>query len=329
MFSANVLPIKPTSKARNVTFLALIALLLPIGCAQDRGPAEVRDISVEEPLNVVATTSMIADLSTQIGGDLVSVQGLMGPGIDPHLYKASEGDVAAMTNAEMILYNGLHLEGKMVDIFSQMQQRCLPVYAITDGLDDSDLLTSEYFVGSQDPHIWFDISLWKKAAQRIRDVLSQAVPNSASLFNERTESYISELDSLDTWTRLQIASIPVETRVLITSHDAFGYFGRAYGIDVKGLQGISTASEAGTGDVRDLASFVAENEIPSMFVESSISPRGIEAVREAVRARGFEVAIGGTLFGDALGSPGTEAGTYLGMFRENVTMIVAGLGGGQ
>lgn len=316
---------------RTVTAIAFVALLLPVGCGQQNRtrPAEERIVTPGEPLDLVATTSIIADLANQIGGELVSVQGLMGPGVDPHLYKASEGDVAAMADAEMILYNGLHLEGKMVDIFAQMQQRGLSVHAIAEGLEQTDLLSSEYFVGSQDPHIWFDISLWQKAAIRVRDVLSDAVPEGAQFFSERTDAYLFELEELDAWAKNQIASIPPKNRVLITSHDAFGYFGRAYGLEVKGLQGISTASEAGTGDVRDLASFVAENEIPSMFVESSISPRGIEAVREAVRARGFEVAIGGTLYGDALGSPGTAAATYLGMFRENVTMIVAGLGGRQ
>jgi len=241
------------SASRAVAAIALVALLLPVGCGQQNRtrPAEERIVTPGEPLDLVATTSMIADLANEIGGELVSVQGLMGPGVDPHLYKASEGDVAAMTDAEMILFNGLHLEGKMVDIFIQMQQRGLSVHAIADGLDQTDLLTSEYFVGNHDPHIWFDISLWQKAAIHVSNVLSDAVPEGAQFFSERTDVYLAERDELNEWTKDQIASIPPSNRVLITSHDAFGYFGRAYGIEVKGLQGISTASEAGTGDVRD------------------------------------------------------------------------------
>ncbi len=303
---------------------ALVLALLVSGCgggsSQERGP-----VSPENPIQVVATTSMIADLVRQVGGDHVAVNGLMGPGVDPHLYQASEGDVSAMAQADLIVYNGLHLEGKMVDIFEQMHQRGLNVHAVTAGIDEADLLASEDYSDSHDPHIWFDPALWQRATLMIGDVLANTDSLHAERYREAAATYAGELEDLFEWATGEMSRIPEGNRVLITSHDAFGYFGRAFDLEVRGLQGISTALEAGTGDVSGLAEYVAENRIPAMFVESSISPRGIEAVREAVQARGFDVQIGGTLFGDALDSPGTAADTYVGMVRSNVTTIVSGL----
>lgn len=304
--------------------LLLIVPVLLAGCAQP-DPTNDMPVSAEHPLAVVATTSMIADLVRQVGGPLVEVDGLMGPGVDPHLYQASEGDVAAMTNADIIFYNGLHLEGKMVDIFEQMQQRGLNVHAVTEGIEKSELISSELFTGSYDPHIWFDPALWQRATLRVGDILAATDTLNADHYRGRASTYADSLSILFDRSRDLLAAIPERNRVLVTSHDAFGYFGRAFDLDVRGLQGISTALEAGTSDVRELAEFVSENRIPAMFVESSISPRGIEAVREAVRSRGFEVTIGGTLYGDALGSEGSPEDTYMGMFRSNVSTIVSGL----
>ncbi|MDA0873662.1 MAG: zinc ABC transporter substrate-binding protein [Bacteroidetes bacterium] len=303
----------------------LLALVILLGGCAPRSSDRVNPVSPEHPIRVVATTSVIADLVRQIGGDLVVVEGLMGPGVDPHLYQASEGDVSAITEAELVFYNGLHLEGKMVEIFEQMEGRGMPVHAVTDGLSDEDLLSSAQFTGNHDPHVWFDPGLWKKAAQAVGTVLSAHAPEQAERFAAATAAYEADLDMLTAWARTSLDAIPEDYRVLVTSHDAFGYFGRAFGLDVHGLQGISTVLEAGTADVRDLAAFVAERRIPSLFLESSISPRGMEAVRAAVRDRGFEVRIGGTLYGDALGGPGTGADTYVGMLRSNVETIVAGL----
>jgi len=302
-----------------------ILLLLPVGCAPSPDSATPKVVSSENPFQVVATTSMIADLVKVIGGAYVDVDGLMGPGVDPHLYKASEGDVSAMTDADLVFYNGLHLEGKMVEIFEQMSHLGRKVFAVTSGLAEDELRSSELFVGNHDPHIWFDVSLWMKAAEVVFSVLAENDALHAADYEARKDAYLAELVELDAWVRSEVLRIPLNYRVLVTSHDAFGYFGRAYEMDVKGLQGLSTATEAGTADVQALAQFVADNRIPSMFVESSISPRGIEAVREAVRSRGFEVRIGGTLYGDALGSPGTIAETYVGMVRENVNTIVTEL----
>lgn len=318
----------PTSPVCSVSMfrIGLLLLIVPLitGCARTASERS-GPVSAENPVRVVATTSMIADLVRQIGGDLVTVEGLMGPGVDPHLYQASEGDVSALTEAELVFYNGLHLEGKMVEIFEQMEGRGLAVHAVTQGIPNEDLLHSEQFSGSHDPHIWFDPVLWARAAARVGDVLTSFDPEHAATYAEAVGAYQVELDSLVAWARASLAAVPEEYRVLVTSHDAFGYFGRAFDLDVHGLQGISTVLEAGTAEVRDLAAFVAERRIPSLFLESSISPRGMEAVRAAVSARGFDVRIGGTLYGDALGGPGSGADTYVGMLRSNVETIVAGL----
>ncbi|MEQ9105504.1 MAG: zinc ABC transporter substrate-binding protein [Rhodothermales bacterium] len=307
-------------------FLAFMILGVSIlaGCgprdARERGP-----VSAENPLRVVATTSILGDVVREVGGDLVDVQALMGPGIDPHLYKASEGDVVRMSSADVVFYNGLHLEGKMVEIFEQMHERGLPVYAATNAIAPDSLLQSALFTGNFDPHIWFDVLLWEQAVHYVGERLAGLDEENAAYYRERAATYGRVLADLDAEVNEALAVIPAEFRVLITSHDAFGYFGRAYGFDVRGLQGISTATEAGTGDVQELAAFVSDRRIPAMFVESSISPRGIQAVREAVRDRGFEVRIGGTLYGDALGPAGSPADTYIGMVRTNVSTIIAGL----
>ncbi len=307
-------------------FLAVMILGMSIlgGCgprdAGDRGP-----VTPENPLRVVATTSILADAVREVGGDLVDVQALMGPGIDPHLYKASEGDVVRMSSADVVFYNGLHLEGKMVEIFEQMHERGLPVYAVTDAVAQDSLLQSALFTGNFDPHIWFDVRLWELAVRFVGERLAALDGDHAAHYRDRAAAYGEVLTGLDAEVEQALAVIPPDFRVLITSHDAFGYFGRAYGFDVRGLQGISTATEAGTGDVQELAAFVSDRRIPAMFVESSISPRGIQAVREAVRDRGFEVRIGGTLYGDVLGPAGSPADTYIGMVRTNVSTIVAGL----
>ena len=292
------------------------------GCGQTRGA----DAVPSGRISVAATTGMLADLAAQIGGESISVTALMGPGVDPHLYKASAGDVTRLAGADVILYNGLHLEGKMGDVFERMRARGVPVFAVAEeSVSPEDLIDSELFQGNYDPHVWFDASLWKKAAGRVREILAEADPAHAETYRRRLENYLAEMDRAHAYVRERAAAIPASRRVLVTSHDAFGYFGRAYGFEVHGLQGISTAAEAGTADVQRLADLVARRRIPALFVETSVSPRGIEAVREAVRARGFETYVGGTLYGDSLGDPGSQAGTYLGMMRANIDAIAAAL----
>jgi manganese/zinc/iron transport system substrate-binding protein len=298
------------------------AAALVAGC----GPVSTTTVRIptEEPIAVVTTIGMIADAAERVGGERVSVDGLMGPGIDPHLYKASEGDLRRLERADLILYAGLHLEAKMADVLERIAgQRA--TQAVTETLPRTQLLSPAQFQGQFDPHVWFDVRLWMRAVEQIRDTLTELDPGSGELYRANAAAYLAELEELDRYVREQVARVPQERRVVITAHDAFGYFGEAYGFDVRGLQGISTASEAGAGDVQALAEFIAERRIPAIFVESSVSPRTISAVREAVRSRGFEVEVGGSLFSDAMGDEGTPEGTYIGMVRHNVDTIVAGL----
>ncbi len=280
----------------------------------------------DRPIRVTATTSIVADLALRIGGDEVEVESLMGPGVDPHLYKASARDVSKMSHADIVVYNGLHLEGKMTDLFESMNERGALTVAIAElNIHDSLLISSEFFQGNYDPHIWFDVGLWAQAGFTLADALSTVDSTRADLFLQQASHYETELIEINEYVHWRASEIPQQKRVLITSHDAFGYFGQAYGFEVHGLQGISTALEVGAKDVQDLATMVTERRIPAMFIESSVSPRGIEAVRQAVRSKGFNVRIGGTLYGDALGGPSTPAANYIDMMRHNIDTIMEAL----
>jgi manganese/zinc/iron transport system substrate-binding protein len=308
-------------KIKGLLGAVLSLSLLLAGCsapAADTG-------STEDKLNVVATTTMLADLSTVIGGERVTVDGLMGPGIDPHLYQASEGDVSLMQKADIVVYNGLHLEGKMGEIFENLSGGKANVICIEDGLDESRLLASEDDSSAHDPHIWFDVALWKKAAKTVADGLSQADPDGKADYEANLESYLKELDETDTYIRNRAAELPEAQRVLVTAHDAFQYFGKAYGFEVRGLQGISTDAEAGTADVSALADFIVERQIKAIFVESSVPPKTIEALQAAVKAKNFDVAIGGELYSDSLGDPEAGTDTYVLTVKANIDTIVDAL----
>ena len=310
----------------NTTLRRFGHVLLLVGpLAAACAPAERRPLS-ERTVRITATTSIVADLAREVGGSRVEVTGLMGPGIDPHLYKASEGDVRRLADADLIAYNGLHLEAKMADVLAQLRGRTKTV-AVADGVPRERLLAPPEFAGAYDPHVWHDPLLWRHAAERLRDALAQLDTAHGATYRENTVAVLARLDSLDRWVRERVSTVPPDVRVLVTAHDAFNYFGRAYGIQVRGLQGISTASEAGTADVRGLAEFIAQRRIPAVFVESSIPRRTIEAVQSAVQARGQQVEIGGQLFSDALGDAGSPSGTYEGMIRSNVETIVTALAG--
>jgi manganese/zinc/iron transport system substrate-binding protein len=280
------------------------------------------DLSDRETVRVVTTVGMVADAVERVGGDRVEVQGLMGPGIDPHLYKASEGDVRRLERADVIFYGGLHLEAKMADVLERIGNRRL-TRAVTDGIPRARLI--DVGGGQFDHHVWFDVGLWKGAVREVRDTLAAADPGHAAGYRARASAYLEELDALEAEVRRKSETVPPAARMIVTAHDAFGYFGRAYGFEVVGLQGISTASEAGAKDVQRLAELIASRRIPAIFVESSVTPRTIEAVKEAVRARGFDVEIGGSLFSDAMGSAGTPEGTYIGMVRHNADTITEAL----
>jgi manganese/zinc/iron transport system substrate-binding protein len=302
---------------------ALLAVLLLAGCRVDAEGVRPKDLS-GRPIRVVATIGMVADIVKNIGGDRVQVTGLMGPGVDPHLYKASEGDVLRLGSADVVFYSGLHLEAKLAEVLERMGAR-VPTVAVTEGIDRASLLKPEEFEGQYDPHVWFDVTLWRQAAEEVRDALVELDPGSAAEYQANARRYLAELDALDGYVRDQAARVPEERRVVITAHDAFNYFGRAYGFEVRGLQGISTASEAGTGDVRQLADFIAERRIPAIFVESSVPLRNVEAVQAAVRSRGWDIQVGGELFSDAMGDAGTPEGAYIGMVRHNIDTIVKAL----
>lgn len=270
---------------------------------------------------VVATTQMIGDAASVIAGDQLEVDYLMGPGVDPHLYRATPGDFSKMEEANLILYNGLLLEGRLSDILSNLGDKAL---AVSEGIPDS-LFRTAYDYGNYDPHIWFDVKLWKYAVRSIEESLSDLAPQFEQEFKQNLENYLIELDSLDQFIRAELEQIPANRRKLITAHDAFGYFGDAYGIEVKGLQGISTMSEYGLQDVSRMVDFIIENDIPAIFVESSVSTRSLESIIAGASQRGHKVRIGGELYSDAMGPPDTDEGTYIGMFRHNVITIVEAL----
>ncbi len=278
-----------------------------------------------EKLNVVTTTSMITDMVKNIGGDVIELQGLMGSGVDPHLYKASEGDVTKLVNADVIFYNGLHLEGKLEEVFEKMRHQNIKTIAISDVIDKSTLISSEYFASSYDPHIWFDINNWKLATQFTTEKLKEIDPKNAETYEKNSKAYLAKLSTLQQDILQKITSLAPEKRILVTAHDAFNYFGKAYQFNVVGLQGLSTATEAGVQDVQKLAAFIIEKNVKAIFVESSVPKRTIEALQAAVKSKGHEVTIGGTLYSDALGNPDTVEGTYVGMFTYNVKTIIDAL----
>jgi manganese/zinc/iron transport system substrate-binding protein len=305
----------------NLPHIALLLLVLAAPACAPQPPVD----PARDRIPVVATIGMITDVVARLGGERVTVEGLMGPGVDPHLYKASAGDVRRLAEAELVFYNGLHLEAAMGEVLEEMD-RWRPTYAVTDSIDRRQLRAPPEFKGNYDPHVWFDVGLWERTVPVIAAALGERDPARAGEYRARADAYRAELRALDAWVRERVRRLPPERRVLVTAHDAFNYFGRAYGFEVKGLQGISTASEAGTADVQRLADEIATRRIPAIFVETSISRRTVEALQAAVRARGFDVRIGGSLFSDAMGDAGTPEGTYIGMVRHNVNTIVNALG---
>jgi manganese/zinc/iron transport system substrate-binding protein len=298
------------------TLIAIVLFLSLCNCQRDR-----KEFSNTDKLKIITTTGMLADGVKQLIGDQAEVISLMGTGVDPHLYKATAHDLSLLQNADIIIYNGLHLEGKMSDILEKLKRK-KTVLAIADGIPNAKLRkTGE---STYDPHIWFDVSLWKQGWQYISKELSKD-SSVTTIINENNPSFINKLDSLHNWTMNEIQDIPKSSRVLVTAHDAFGYFGRAYNIEVLGLQGISTVSDFGLKDVTDLVNQIVSRKIKAVFIETSVSPKAIEAVVEGCKAKGHYIKIGGELYSDAMGAEGTEEGTYNGMVRANVQKIVSGL----
>ncbi len=314
---------------RVMTAAATLAVGVCAACRPESGAAE----STAEksgpalrsgPIRAVCTIGMITDSVQRIGGEHVRATGLMGEGVDPHLYKASPQDNKALGDADVIFYNGLALEGKMTDLFVKMA-RSKPTVAVADAVPEELRREPAELAGHYDPHVWFDVSLWIRCVERVGEALADLDAPHADDYTQRMRAYVGELKDLDRYAREQIAAIPKDRRVLVTAHDAFGYFGRAYDIEVRAIQGISTESEASVKDINDLVTFIAERGVKAVFVESSVSEKNVQALVEGCRARGHDVTIGGQLFSDAMGKAGTPEGTYVGMVRHNVDTIVGAL----
>lgn len=275
-------------------------------------------------LRIVTTTSLLEDAVRNIAGDSIILQSLMGAGVDPHYYKATQGDLRKLTQADLIIYNGLFLEGKMENVLERLG-KTKPVLAAAEKIEKSELRGNPIYQNEFDPHIWFDVLLWKEVILNISSTLKKMDTVNAGYYRSNTEKFLVKLDSLDKVVRERIGTIPSKQRVLITAHDAFGYFGDAYNIEVRGLQGVSTVSEPGLRDISDLVKFIGEREIKALFAETSVSKNAIQAVIEGCRERGFDVKLGGYLYSDALGQKNTPEGTYLGMVNANVNLIVEAL----
>lgn len=302
-----------------------VLLVLPMaGCTSGKpaGSEVLATFDGTYPIDVTCTTGMVADMVRAIGGEKVRVTQLMGEGVDPHLYKASPGDVSKLDQADLVIYSGLHLEGKLSEIIERMSSR-RRTWGVTDGMDPAKLLRDES--GTIDPHVWFDVALWGSGVPGVAGVLSAFDPSSKEFFEANARTYAKQLTELDQEAREAIAKIPAEKRVLVTAHDAFGYFARAYGLRVRSIQGISTDSEAGLKEINELVRFLVDNKISAVFVENIISERNIRSLVEGCQARDHDVKVGGELYSDALGKAGSKTGTYVGMIRHNVDVIVGSL----
>ena len=310
--------------------IAIVAVIIGISTIIVQGIDDVKINDIEnsniysEKIVITTTTNVITDLVENIGGDHVSVTGLMGPGVDPHLYRPSANDVKALQNADIIFYNGLDLEGKMGDIFVKIGRDGTSVLAVSENIPPESLLILDTN-GHFDPHIWWNVELWTEAAKVVATGLKEYDPKNSEKYDNNLLEYLNQLDTLNSNNLNKINSIPSEQRVLVTAHDAFQYFGHAYGFEELAIQGWSTDSEAGIREIQNLADEISKREIKALFVETSISPATIEALKAAVQDRGHNIVIGGELFSDAIGEKGTTEGTYIGAFTHNIDTIVKAL----
>lgn len=279
-----------------------------------------------KPIDVVATTSMIADAARQVAGDRAKVTALMGPGVDPHSYRQTRSDIAAMARADLVLWHGLYLEAQLEEFLLDLEKR-RNVIAVGEAIDKSKLLSHAEYKGRYDPHVWMDPQLWETVVLAVRDALIKTDPEGEATYRANADKHIADIEKLITYMRSVTKTVPEKSRVLLTAHDAFNYFGRGYDFEVLGIQGISTESEAGLRRVEELVDTIVDRKIAAVFVESSVPERNVRALIEGAAARGQKVEIGGTLFSDAMGEPGTYEGTYIGMIDHNATLITRALGG--
>ncbi|MCI0652235.1 MAG: zinc ABC transporter substrate-binding protein [Planctomycetes bacterium] len=322
------------ARAAAIALLSLAAALAP-GCdgktsgaegehsARSRETAHV-SLRGAPPFNVTCTVGMLADVIRQVGGERLAVTALLGPGTDPHLYVATSGDRERLLSSQVVFFCGHHLEGKMGDVLRALEQR-VPTLAVCEKIDPTYFRHPPEFEGAVDPHLWFDVRLWMRCTEIARDYLSELDPAGGKGYEANAAGYLAELAKLDEYVRARIAEIPERRRVLITAHDAFGYFGAAYGIEVLGIQGISTEAEAAVSRINALVQLIVERGVPAVFVESTISEKNVQALVEGCAARGHRLAIGGSLFSDAMGAADTPGGNYTGMVRHNVDTIVEAL----
>ena len=317
---------------RSVVLNLGICLVVVAGCGEPSGGSPSHSSGVPQSNSVrlprvVTTVGMVTDIVRQVVGDRAEVIGLLNEGVDPHLYHPTRDDVQKLSSADIVFYGGLFLEGRMEVSLHKLKQSRKPVHAVGESLDAATLRKPREFEGHFDPHVWMDVTLWSQCVDAVATGMSEFDAEHANEYHRRADSYRKQLEQLDAYIRKVIESIPKEQRVLVTAHDAFGYFGRAYGIEVKSVQGISTESESGVADVNSLVDFLAKRKIGAIFVDSSVSDKGLRAVIEGAGQRGWSVRIGGQLFSDAMGQSGTYEGTYIGMLDHNATTIARELGG--
>lgn len=301
----------------------IIGVTVAAGLLSACGAGDSAAVSEDEPLQVLATTSQVGDMVNDIGGEYVEVETLMGPGVDPHLYQPTQEDIGKLAEADIIFYNGLNLEGNMQEVFDNVGNETSAV-PVAENIPE-DVLQTEADSNSTDPHVWFDPEMWSYTADAVTEELSSLNEENSDLYEEQGEAYKAMLTELDAYAQEELNTIPEESRVLVTAHDAFGYFGNAFNMEVEGLQGLSTDSEYSVRDVDNIVNLLVEREINAVFIESSVSDRSINAIIEGAAQQGHEVEIGGELYSDAMGEEGTEEGTYEGMFRHNVDTITGSL----
>ena len=287
------------------------------------GGAAARDY----PYRVTATTGMVADIVRQVAGDRGEVSSIIGEGVDPHLYVPTRSDVASLIDADIVFYSGLLLEGKMTDTLIKVASSVRPVHSVTELVDESALLAPDEFAGHFDPHLWMDVSGWMQAVDAVTGALAEFDPSAADGYRKRAAGYRAGLAELHDYALRVVGSIPERQRILVTAHDAFNYFGRAYGLEVEGIQGMSTESEAGLDRINRLVDLLVTRQVGAVFVETTIAERNVRALIEGAAARGHTVVVGGELFSDAMGQPGTYEGTYVGMLDHNITTVARALGG--
>jgi len=299
-----------------MAFSLALTILVPSAGAEYKG---------KYPYNVGTTVGMIADIVKQVAGDKAEVANIIGTGVDPHLFNPTRSDVAVLLKSKIVFYAGLLLEGQMTDILLKISRK-RPVYAVTELLDDTYLIHDDS-TNHSDPHVWMDVRGWMKAVEVVAAALSEFDPSNAASYKDNAAAYLAKLEKLDAYARQVIGSIPDAQKIMVTAHDAFRYMGRAYGIEVMGIQGLSTESEAGLKDINRIVDTLVERRIPAVFVESSVSDKNVKALLEGAGSRGHRVQIGGELFSDAMGKDGSYKGTYIGMIDHNATTIARALGG--